>query len=286
MSTLETKDLPVASTRVSVELVNHETTSIDDFVSVEEPLEIRLVYGPIAARLEQSISVTMRTPGNDHELSQGFLLGEGIVQAASDIVGIEHCGPPSPDKGMQNVVRIELLETARFNPDTLMRHTFTSSSCGICGKTSLEAVNTIVPKYDPTSFTLSGSHLKALPEKLLQRQTEFVRTGGLHASASFDQNGQITRVREDVGRHNALDKLVGSYLDSGISALRQQGLLLSGRASFELVQKAAVAGIPLVASIGPPSSLAIELASSHDVTLIGFLKRDRFNVYSGRVIES
>lgn len=128
--------------------------------------------------------------------------------------------------------------------------------------------------------------MKALPEKLLQRQTEFVRTGGLHASASFDQNGQITRVREDVGRHNALDKLVGSYLDSGISALRQQGLLLSGRASFELVQKAAVAGIPLVASIGPPSSLAIELASSHDVTLIGFLKRDRFNVYSGRVIES
>ena len=126
MSTLETKDLPVASTRVSVELVNHETTSIDDFVSVEEPLEIRLVYGPIAARLEQSISVTMRTPGNDHELSQGFLLGEGIVQAASDIVGIEHCGPPSPDKGIQNVVRIELSETARFNPETLMRHTFTS----------------------------------------------------------------------------------------------------------------------------------------------------------------
>ena len=216
MSTLETKDLPVASTRVSVEFVNHETTSIDDFVSVEEPLEIRLVYGPIAARLEQSISVTMRTPGNDHELSQGFLLGEGIVQAASDIVGIEHCGPPSPDKGIQNVVRIELLETARFNPDTLMRHTFTSSSCGICGKTSLEAVNTIVPAYDVVSFAVSGTHLKALPERLLKRQTEFVRTGGLHASASFDEEGQITRLREDVRRHNALDKLIGTYLHSGI----------------------------------------------------------------------
>ena len=284
MSALETKDLPVASTRVPVELVNHETKRIDDFVSVEEPLEIRLVYGPITARLEQSISVTMRTPGNDHELSQGFLLGEGIVQTASDIVGIEHCGQPSPDKGIPNVVRVELSESAQFNPDVLLRHTFTTSSCGICGKTSLEAVNTIVPAYDVVSFAVSGTHLKALPERLLKRQTEFVRTGGLHASASFDEEGQITRLREDVGRHNALDKLIGSYLHSGISALRQQGLLLSGRASFELVQKAAVAGIPLVASIGPPSSLAIELASSHDVTLVGFLKHDRFNVYSGRVI--
>ncbi len=286
MTTLETTHLPVASTRVPVELVNHETTNIEDFVSVEEPLEIRLAYGPVDARLEQSISITMRTPGNDLELTQGFLFGEGIVHATSDVLGVEHCGPPSPDKGIHNVVRIELSETAQFDPDALLRHTFTSSSCGICGKTSLDAVKAIVPDYKSKGFAVNGRQLKALPEQLLTRQTEFVRTGGLHASASFDSTGQIERIREDVGRHNALDKLVGSYLDSGIDALRERGLLLSGRASFELVQKAAVAGIPLIASIGPPSSLAIELASSHDMTLVGFLKADRFNVYSGGAIEA
>ena len=250
-----------------------------DVITVEEPLEIRLSYTALGERVEQSISVTMRTPGNDEELALGFLAGEAIVRRSSDVLRVEHCDPPSPDKGIRNVIRVELADGIGIDAGGLLRHFYTTSSCGVCGKASLDAVRVQIQPRSPLSFTISAAALKGLPEALKVRQTEFARTGGLHATASFDAAGAIHRVREDVGRHNAFDKLAGSYLVDG--NLASYGILLSGRASFELLQKAAVAGAPVVASIGPPSSLAVELAQDQGITLAGFLKFDRFNIYAG-----
>ena len=248
-------------------------------ITVEEPLEIRLSYTAGGQRVEQSISVTMRTPGNDGELAVGFLAGEAIVRRTGDVRRVEHCGPPSPDKGIRNVIRVELADDIGVDAGGLLRHFYTTSSCGVCGKASLDAVRVQLKPRTPSPFRISAAALKGLPEALKRRQTEFARTGGLHATASFDATGTILRVREDVGRHNAFDKLAGSYLADG--DLASHGVLLSGRASFELLQKAAVAGSPVVASIGPPSSLAVELAADQGITLVGFLKPDRFNIYAG-----
>jgi FdhD protein len=268
------------------------THARDDLVTIEEPLEIRLGFGPAAARWEQSVSVTMRTPGHDGELALGFLAGEGIISGRADVVGVEHCGPPSPDKGLRNVIRVELASHVDVDVERFLRHFYTTSSCGVCGKASLDAVRVQVTAPRGRAFTIARSRLCALPAALAAVQTEFARTGGLHAAAAFDHEGAIVRVREDVGRHNALDKLIGSTLSgaSGASGapgavgapgatLVPYGLMLSGRASFELLQKAAIAGVELVASVGPPSSLAIELAREHDITLAGFLKADRVNLY-------
>ncbi len=273
-------EAPPASLRIDVEAVadNAGRRAGSDVVTIEEPLEIRLSHHDGDQRVEQSISITMRTPGNDAELAVGFLAGEGIVAAADDVRSVEPCGPPSPDKGIHNVVRVELADTVAVDPGGLLRHFYTTSSCGVCGKASLDAVRVQVPPRDAKPFSITPSALRRLPEALRGRQTEFARTGGLHATASFDAEGNILRVREDIGRHNAFDKLAGSYLAEG--GLGGHGILLSGRASFELLQKAAVAGTPLVASIGPPSSLAIELAEDQGITLAGFLKADRFNIYT------
>ncbi len=248
-----------------------------DQITVEEPLEVRLCHKDGGTRREQSISVTMRTPGNDEELALGFLFGEAIIRGAADVAYVEHCGPPSPDKGLQNVLRVDLADSVSVDFEVLKRHFYTSSSCGVCGKASLEAIRMTLPEREASEFKINAASLGALPAALLHAQDEFARTGSLHASACFDGQGNIQRLREDVGRHNALDKLVGSYLFEG--GLSQYGVLLSGRASFELIQKAAMAGVSLVAAIGAPSSLAVELAEEQGISLIGFLKAEGFNLY-------
>ena len=253
----------------------------DDVVATEEPLEIRLEFdGADGERVERSISITMRTPGNDEELAIGFLYSEGIVRRASDVLLARPCGPPAPN-GLINVVRVELAPGVGVELDRLERHFYTSSSCGVCGKASLDAV-AVQGRYDisANAFAVDPDSLGMLPEALKLDQAVFERTGGLHASGLFDAAGELIAVREDVGRHNALDKLIGSRLQANELPLASNGLLLSGRASFELMQKAMMAGCPLVAAVGAPSSLAVELAEEFGITLVGFLKRGRFNIYS------
>ncbi len=248
-----------------------------DQISVEEPLEIRLSFKEGGSRQEQSISITMRTPGQDEVLALGFLAGEAIIHGPADVIEVEHCGPSSPDKGLHNVLKVVLADSVKVDFEVLKRHFYVSSSCGVCGKASLDAIRLSMPEREDSQFEISAASLATLPGALRIKQDEFARTGSLHASACFDARGIIQRVHEDVGRHNALDKLVGSYLFEGGSA--QYGVLLSGRASFELIQKAAMAGVRLVAAIGAPSSLAIELAEEQGITLIGFLKAEGFNIY-------
>ncbi len=261
-------------------------TRVGDAVSIEEPLEIRLSHMDGQARSEQSIAITMRTPGEDEALAIGFLAGEAIIRHADDVRSIGHCGPPSPDKGLRNILRVELEDSVRVDIEALKRHFYTSSSCGVCGKASLDAISFQAPEREDSGFSIRADKLRELPAKLITQQDEFTRTGGLHASASFDASGRILRIREDVGRHNALDKLVGSCFREG--GLSDCGILLSGRASFELIQKAAMAGVRVVAAIGAPSSLAIELAEQEGITLIGFLKSSGFNLYchGQRILEA
>ncbi len=253
-----------------------------DIVATEEPLEIRLAYSRPdgAGRAEQSISITMRTPGNDEELAVGFLFTEGIIATQNDVASVGPCGPPA-ENGLVNVVRVELADSVAVDLDRLERHFYTSSSCGVCGKASIEAV-AVQGRFDlhADATQVSRAVLAALPGKLMAAQSVFAETGGLHASGLFDTRGEFLAVREDVGRHNALDKLVGSRLKSNALPLTGLGIVLSGRASFELLQKAMVAGCPLIAAVGAPSSLAVELAAEFGMTLVGFLKSDRFNAYA------
>jgi FdhD protein len=208
------------------------------------------------------------------------LFTEGIVRRAEDIELVRPCGPPA-ESGLINVIRVELADDVAVDLDRLERHFYTSSSCGVCGKASLEAV-AVQGRFDIPQFELRVPRevLHGLPTELLSSQSVFERTGGLHASGLFEPSGRIVAVREDVGRHNALDKLIGSQLQDGHIPLSRCGIIVSGRASFELMQKAMVAGCPLVAAVGAPSSLAVELAQEFGMTLVGFLKKDRFNIYS------
>lgn len=259
-----------------------DSGTVSDAVATEEPLEIRLAYSrPDGKRAQQSISVTMRTPGNDDELAAGFLFTEGIIRGRSDVKSIAPCGPPAPN-GLINVVRVELGEDVAVDLDRLERHFYTSSSCGVCGKSSLDAV-AVQGHYKPSDATLTvaSTALGTLPASLLEQQAVFEQTGGLHASGLFNSAGELLAVREDVGRHNALDKLIGQSLLRDELPLGNFGIVVSGRASFELMQKAMMAGVSIVAAVGPPSSLAIELAKEFDMTLVGFLKPDRFNIYAG-----
>ena len=263
---------------VSTQLVNivkysaDESARQDDVLSVEEPLEIGIRYG---LNLEfKSLSVTMRTPGHDEELALGFLLGEGIISNYEQVVGAVQ----------EDVNRITVIlhEGVPFDPTHFERHIYTTSSCGICAKASIEAVRVEGTLPDlPQHWSVKSSTLYSLPTLLRQRQADFASTGGLHAAALFTQKGDFLYLREDVGRHNALDKVVGYALQTDIYPLRTQILLLSGRASFELIQKAALAGISFVAAVGAPSTLAVQLAQEMNITLVGFLRGHRFNVYSG-----
>jgi FdhD protein len=280
-------------------VVGAEVRTIPDTLAVEEPLEIQLAYGAMDSRRVKSISVTMRTPGHDFELAAGFLMTEGVVDDSTDIREISYSsGRTDPaDRLPQdtlelndlilpyqlegNVVRVELEPDVSVSLANLERNFYTTSSCGICGKASLLALRTVCPPRSANTFRIAAKVLLSLPEKLRAAQDVFDRTGGLHASGVFDQGGDLYATREDVGRHNAVDKLFGAEFLADRTPLRDRLLLLSGRASFELLQKALMGGVPMVASVGAPSSLAVQVAREFDITLVGFLRRNTFNVYHG-----
>lgn len=245
-----------------------------DMLAIEEPLEIRLEYGPASARVTKSLSVTMRTPGADEDLVAGFLFTEGIIQQPSDLVSVRI---PA-----ENIAIATLAPDSNFDLQKLDRHFYTTSSCGVCGKTSIEALKTAADcaVFDK-KWSVEPKIIYTLPDSLRSVQSTFDATGGLHAAALFDLEGNLLAVREDVGRHNAMDKLIGHFFKNGDIPLDEHILLLSGRASFELLQKAAMAGIRLVCAVGAPSSLAVETAESFGITLVGFVRDNRFNVYSG-----
>ena len=261
-------------------LVSTEKADENDFLAVEEPLEIRLVYGPEDDRKQKSISITMRTPGNDFELAEGFLYTEGIIKKNEDILKVSHFNSLL---NPENIVIVELKEDVSIDLIKLERHFYTTSSCGVCGKASIDAVKTTggLQISKDNSSHVNKELIYSLPDILRKNQNVFESTGGLHASALFDLEGKLLITREDVGRHNALDKLIGVALSQNLFPLDKYILLLSGRASFELIQKAAMASIKIVAAVGAPSSLAVQMANDFDITLIGFLRDKRFNIYTG-----
>ncbi|MFE1382240.1 formate dehydrogenase accessory sulfurtransferase FdhD [Streptomyces sp. NPDC058740] len=247
-----------------------------DTLVAEEPLEIRLNGRPIA--------ITMRTPGDDFALAAGFLVSEGVLAAASDVRNIVYCAGAKDDgTNTYNVVDVQLAPGVPVPDITLERNVYTTSSCGLCGKASLDAVRTTArfPIADTPPLRLAPALLAALPDRLRAAQRVFDRTGGLHAAALFSEDGELLEVREDVGRHNAVDKLVGRALREGLLPLQRAVLLVSGRASFELAQKAVMAGVPVLAAVSAPSSLAVDLAAETGLTLVGFLRGQDMNVYAG-----
>ena len=267
-------------------------------LAVEEPyferLEIRLLYGPVNARATKFISLTMRTPGNDDDLAVGFLMTEGVVRDVTDIERIFYApgdsasAPAEEDprgdtfyQPRKNVVLVELAPDVKVSPANLERNFYTTSSCGICRKASFLALQTVCPPRIKNSFSIDAEVLYRLPAQLREAQSVFDRTGGLHGAGLFDASGNLLAMREDVGRHNAVDKLVGSEFLADRTPLRGCLLLLSGRASFELLQKAVMAGISMVAAIGAPSSLAVKVAQEFDIILVGFLRDDYMNIYHG-----
>jgi len=258
-----------------------ETKNVFDAIAIEEPLEIRLEYGPENERQEQNLSVTMRTPGHDAELAAGFLFTEGIIKTSDDIAGAEHIVTACTE-GKQNVIRVRLKEGFAPNLNNSGRNFYTTSSCGVCGKSSIDAIRTVSASigFEGDNTVITSEILCKLPGVLKRNQVAFADTGGIHAAALFNVEGDLLLLREDVGRHNALDKLIGAALDMNWVPLNKTILLLSGRASFELVQKAAIAGIKVIAAIGAPSSLAVELAEEFNITLVGFVKDKRFNIYT------
>lgn len=251
----------------------------EDLLATEEPLEIRVAVDGAT----HSVAVTMRTPGHDFELAAGFLFTEGAITNRESIEQIKYCvrgvGPAAEQQ--YNIVTVQLRPGTTFDINRFSRYVFTSSSCGVCGKQSLEQVRAACPaaRVDPPQ--LADAYVTALPVTLRAEQDLFAKTGGLHAAALFDPAGKLLLVREDVGRHNALDKLIGALLLKDRVPAHDRVLLVSGRASFELVQKALMAGIPVLAAVGAPSSLAVELAEEFGMRLIGFLREGRFNVYAG-----
>ena len=264
------------------------TEDSPDVLAVEEPLEIRLGFPDGRHR---PISITMRTPGDDAELAAGFLFTEGIIQKPDQIKQIRHCGlkigkvRDVVDRAgalNSNTIRVDLKDAIDVDLKNLERHFYTTSSCGVCGKSSIDALRTGANQLPASSTpTIDASVIRVLPDRLRTSQNIFDKTGGLHASALFTIDGDLEIIREDVGRHNALDKVIGARFMADALPLSEHILLVSGRASFELVQKALMAGIPIMAAVGAPSSLAVELAAEFDMTLIGFVRADSFNVYTG-----
>jgi formate dehydrogenase family accessory protein FdhD len=265
----------VTSRRRVVRIVDGAVSEPIDTLAAEEPLEIR-VNG-------RSLAITMRTPGDDFDLAAGFLVGEGVVRAGTDVATIRYCaGATAEGVNTYNVVDVVLAPGVAPPEPSLARSVYTTSSCGLCGKASLEAVRTVAPwsvREDPVR--LEPAVVSTLPETLRNAQRVFDRTGGLHAAGLFSADGRLHCLREDVGRHNAVDKVVGWALRTGRLPLRGSVLMVSGRASFELVQKAVMAGIPVLAAVSAPSSLAAELADEVGLTLVGFLRGPSMNVYAG-----
>lgn len=255
----------------------------EDICSIEEPLEIRLTYGAICNRKTESVAITMRTPGHDEELALGFLLNEGIIHANTELLSVKK------SVAIKNIINPNIITislTPDFHPDLikLKRNFYTTSSCGICGKSSIDALMDACTADIPLVegiFTIES--IKAMPAIMRKYQSDFEHTGGIHASALFDEAGELIVLREDVGRHNALDKITGfMYLNKILHTAKSLMLMLSGRVSYELIQKAAMSGIHLIAAIGAPSSLAVRTAAALNITLIGFLRGENFNLYTHR----
>jgi FdhD protein len=261
---------------------NGQLASTEDVVVVEEPLEIRLGFGDILDRKEESVVITMRTPGNDFELAAGFLYCEGIIQSKEQIASIKYCYTSTGDQEEDNVVRVELVPGVEVDLKKTERHGFSHSGCGICGLTSIDSAFKLSSnKIVKGDFKVDVDIITSLSDKALHLQHNFKYTGGIHSASLFSEKGELLGIMEDVGRHNALDKLIGTRLMNGSAFKEDQLLFLSGRMGFELVQKAAMAGICVIISVGAPSSLAIQLGMKMKMTLIGFTKKDKFNVYCG-----
>jgi len=265
----------IAYTRIK-KVHNARITEEEDALAAEEPLEIRLLYGPAHNRKQQSITVTMRTPGQDTELATGFLFTEGIITSAADISDTQFL------QDDQRSIQVTLHERVQPVLQSTQRNFYSNSGCGVCGKTDLASIYTAVNNADrniSSALTFPATRLLILPDALRQQQSLFDDTGGLHAAALFNDAGELLLLREDIGRHNAVDKLVGAALSAGIP-VHNSLMLLSGRAGFELIQKAAMANIPIVAAVGAPSSLAVRMAQQWDITLVGFLRQQRCNIYT------
>ena len=272
-----------SSFSIDISKVSGDKRSIcEDHVAVEEPLEIQLSSITADTAAAKSISITMRTPGHDEELALGFLFTEAVISSIDEVSETGHTGAPDPDTGLANIIRVELKPDVDVDPGKLQRHFYTTSSCGVCGKASIEALRvTGIRSLKNKKGVFAHKLVVALPDKLLGQQRLFSQTGGLHAAAVFNEQGDLVVVREDVGRHNALDKVIGALLMRGELPADKMGLLVSGRASFELVQKALVAGISTLIAVGAPSSLAVALAEEYGMTLVGFLRGSNYNIYSG-----
>ena len=263
-------------------ITSHHSVEADDQLALEEPLEIQLLHGSAGNQTQTSISVTMRTPGNDEELALGFLFTEAIVSSHRHITKVQ------TEVNGKNTLLVTLEEGYKPSLQKTERNFYTTSSCGVCGKSSIGAIKTTSAFQEVIDdIRIEAELLYGLQESLKKDQTVFARTGGLHASALFDLQANLIALREDVGRHNALDKVIGAAFLADQLPLTSTILLLSGRASFELIQKATMAGIKIVVAIGAPSSLAVELAKASGITLMGFLRERRFNIYSGwqRILE-
>lgn len=252
-------------------------TATVDKVALEEPLEIKLTYSTATGLIHKSIAVSMRTPGDDVELAAGFLFTEGVIKNKEDIEYIKQAVADA------NIVQVILKEGVKPHLANAARNFYSTSSCGICGKASIEAIQTVSAFSNlKNNFSIAADLIYSLPSQVKKQQSIFEDTGGIHAAALFNSNGDILMLKEDVGRHNALDKVIGHFFLNDKLPLHNSILFLSGRAGFELLQKAAMAGINMIVAVGAPSSLAVEMALENDITLIGFLRGSRFNIYSGK----
>jgi FdhD protein len=255
--------------------------NIDDLISIEEPLEISLKYKESDKWINQSLSITMRTPGDDEDLVRGFLYNEQIITNISDIDSIESYGDKVGQYNIQNKILATLNNSKNINISKIKRDFLTNSSCGVCGKSSLDALEIIKKnKTNPSEPKIKKEVIVKSPDILREGQSEFSKTGGIHASGLFNSNGELVAVREDVGRHNALDKLIGCALKKDQIDPKNQFITCSGRLNFELVQKVLMTDIGIMIGVGAPTSLAIDLANKFDITLVGFVKRDSFNIYT------
>ena len=265
---------------IQIQKVNsHSKEFKNDLLAVEEPLEIKLGFGPKENRQQKSLAVTMRTPGNDQELAMGFTLTEGIIKSFRDVTYINYC-KDQEGKTSDNIIRLELDSNVKIDWERMQRHFYTNSSCGICGKASIESLELLNVEPLDQDLTISREIIHSLEGKMRDAQLVFEHTGGLHAAAVFSADGELLLMREDVGRHNALDKLIGAATLKNMD-LDQNIILLSGRVSFELVQKALMAKIPFIVAVGAPSSLAVETAKKFNITILGFARNSQFNLYAG-----
>ena len=260
---------------------NSKIQEIKDSISIEEPLEMRLRFKKNDKWEVQNISITMRTPGNDEDLIRGFLFNEGIIENLNEIDSIEQKGDDVGDYNIKNTIEATINSTKNLDIGKLKRNFLTNSSCGVCGKTSLDSIEVIKKNKLDLSFpSIKEEVVMKSPNLLINKQSEFAKTGGIHASALIEENGEVVATREDVGRHNALDKLIGYALNNKILNPKKQFIACSGRLNFELVQKGLMANIGFMAGVGAPTSLAIDLAKRFDMTLLGFVKEESFNIYS------